>query len=118
MVRALLSVVALMTTFVTRCDPPTHSCPQWEPLLEQFSPGWDVGRMSSIMWRESRCDPTAYNRAGRAVGLLQIVPINFAYLAGQLGQPVYGSALFDPTLNVRAAAELYEYWGGYRAWAT
>jgi hypothetical protein len=48
-------------------------CTQYEPLLEAIQPpdGWDVARFSKIMWRESRCDPTARS-VTKDSGLLQI----------------------------------------------
>lgn len=90
-------------------------CVGAEPLLTRYSPGWNVERMSRIMYRESRCQPDAYNRGGQAAGLLQVTPINYRYLSNQLGEPVTARRLFDPEFNIRAAAELFEY-DGYGPW--
>lgn len=92
-------------------------CVGAEDLLAFYSPGWDVARMSRIMWRESRCQSGAYNRRGRAVGLLQITPITHRYLAEALGQVITAAGLFDPVLNIRAAAALWAN-GGYGPWRT
>lgn len=71
--------------------------------------------MSQIMYRESRCQPTAFNRRGQASGLLQITPINLPYLRQHLGEWVDRWTLQDPEQNIRAAAVLFA-WGGYRPW--
>lgn len=98
------------------------SCPGVEVLLEEWAPagGWDVGRMSGYMWRESRCLPWVRSRS-RDSGLLQINDINHRYLRGVLGEPVDRWTLLDPVQNVRAAAALCDYWRGrgrscYRPW--
>lgn len=91
-------------------------CVGWEGLLARYSPGWSIERMSRIMYRESRCQPGAYNRRGRAHGLLQITPITFPYLTGALGESITSSKLFNPVFNVRAAAELFRE-RGYQPWS-
>jgi len=81
-------------------------------LLSAYSPGWDVHRMARIMFRESRCQPGAYNRSG-ASGLLQIMKSHCGWLAPQVGP----CNLFNPTYNVRAGAALFRA-QGYGAWST
>src|SRR3954471_10327258 len=107
------------------CERTPRSCPQHEELLEQHAPqaGWDTARMSRIMWRESRCQPEAYNRGGRAAGLLQITPVSYPYLRDALGEWVDRWTLMEPEQNVRAAAALFDYWAhsgrsGYLPWRT
>ena len=87
-------------------------CTGWEGLLSTYSPGWSVERMSRIMFRESRCQPDAYNRSG-ASGLLQILKSHCRWLAGDVGP----CDLFDAEYNIRAAAALWRV-QGYRAWST
>lgn len=87
-------------------------CVGAEPLLAWFSPGWDVRRMSGIMYRESRCDPSAYNRSG-ASGLLQILRSHCNWLSSRVGP----CDLFDPVYNIRAGARLWQE-QGYGAWST
>ena len=102
--------------------PPTGSsasangrCVGWEPLLAEYSPGWSVERMSRIAYRESRCQPSVRNRSSGSTGLLQIMPMHCAWLAGLLGgcsvQLLQGAAY-----NIRASAALWRR-DGYRPWA-
>ena len=86
-------------------------CTQYEPARAANAPpiGWDVEKMSAIMWRESKCTPTSRSRTFDT-GLLQINDINLAHLRVVLGQTVDQSTLTDPTQNIRAAAALCSYW--------
>lgn len=130
-----LDVPATTTTVAVRTTPPVPDpgpppfdgassgpdgragrCVGAEPLLAWFSPGWDVVRMSHVMRGESGCQPGAYNRGGQAAGLLQITPINYGYLSGELGFQVTTQALFDPVINIRAAAALWRV-RQYRPWS-
>lgn len=122
---AELSTSADVTTQAERLNPPdpqpaTDSgsgassngrCVGYEGLLAQYSPGWDVVRMSRIMYRESRCQPGAHNSSG-ATGLLQILKSHCGWLAPRIG----GCNLTSPSYNIRAAAELYKN-GGMAHWA-
>jgi hypothetical protein len=126
---------AIATAVAVRVDPPpstTESTPSvpadssasaggrcvgWEPLLERESPGWSVARMSAIMYRESRCQPTARNRSSSATGLLQLLGSHCRWLAEQMGTWCTRDRLTDPTYNVRAAAALWAE-QGYGAWST
>lgn len=84
-------------------------------LLTAYSPGWDVHRMARLSFRESRCKPDAYNRRGRATGLLQVTPITYGFVGRCLGELVTRLKLTDPVFNVRAAACLWRE-DGYRPW--
>lgn len=88
-------------------------CVGAEPLLAQFSPGWDVARMSGIMYRESRCQPSASNSC--CSGLLQIHRswIDNAAVCGVYSR----NDLYDPARNVCAAAIVYRT-QGIGAWST
>lgn len=88
-----------------------NRCTGYEDMLAAYSPGWDVVRMSQIMYRESRCNPGAYNPSG-ATGLLQILKSHCAWLAPRVGP----CNLTNPSYNIRAAAELFRN-GGYQHWA-
>lgn len=90
-------------------------CVGWEPLLRYHSPGWDVARMSRIMYRESRCRPEVRNPSG-ATGLLQLMPAHCRWLDDALGEPCTVARLQDPGYLIRAAAALWER-DGYRPWA-
>jgi len=90
-----------------------NRCTGIEGLLQSYSPGWSVERMSRYAHRESRCDPTAHNSAG-AQGLFQITRINYDYLRAH-GLPATDLWLRDPVNNIRAAAVLWQY-SGYSPW--
>lgn len=119
-----MRLAAVMAAVMSMCGPadqakPINSCPQYEALLQIHSPGWDVPRMSRIMWRESRCQPELRSRT-RDTGLLQINDINHRFLRERLGD-VGVEQLRDAELNVRAAAELFRFWdshgsSGYLPW--
>lgn len=126
MLRTLTITVAMIGATIAplECEPPARTCDHYAPLLDVYAPeaGWSGGRMSRIMWRESRCDPHAYNSAGRAAGLLQITPVSYPYLRDALGEWVDRWTLMDPEQNVRAAAALFDYWSragrsGYQPWS-
>jgi hypothetical protein len=116
---ASATATALHTTITGRCT-------QYEPLLAQLAPkgGWSVVRMSRLMWRESRCTPTAihHNRNGSIdSGALQVNSITYQYLRKSLGERVDRWSLQDITQNIRAAAALCTYWrtagrSCYRPW--
>ncbi len=97
-------------------DSANGRCVGAEFLLGYFSPGWDVARMSRIMYRESRCDPTAHRTDSGSSGLLQILVSHCRWLQQQMGEPCSLSRLLDPTYNIRAGAVLWRE-QGYQAWA-
>lgn len=81
-------------------------CTQYEALLTANAPkaGWDVVKMSQVMWRTSRCDPNKKWSSG--TGLFRISNGHLATLSRQLGTKVDRTTLADPTTNIRAAAAL------------
>ena len=121
-----MRLAAVMAALMSMCGPvdqakPVNSCPEWEPLLHVHNPGWDVPRMSRIMWRESRCQPAVQSKTSDT-GLLQINRINHRWLSGRLGVEINRDTLTDPVLNVQAAAALCVYWRRatghcYQPWA-
>ena len=86
-------------------------CVGYEGLLAQYSPGWDVARMSGIMYRESRCQPGVSNSCCH--GLLQMHEMHVGWLDAVSSQSDY----YDPATNIRAAAQLWRS-SGYGAWTT
>lgn len=87
-------------------------CVGMEWALEHWSPGWDTVRMSRIMYRESRCQPSASNSC--CSGLLQMHRMH-------VPEPWCGvntrADLYDPMKNICAAAALWRT-SGYGAWTT
>lgn len=115
--------VIVVETTTTTIDP-ASLIPQWDPtsqngacvgaipLLEYWNPGWDVARMSRIMYRESRCQPEASNSC--CSGLLQMHRMHIPRMAwcGVYTRDDY----YDPVKNICAAAVLYGN-GGIQHWA-
>ena len=98
-------------------------CAAYEPLIAANAPrrGWDVARMSRLMFRESRCTPHVRSRT-RDTGLLQINDVNLNYLTRKMGRPITVEALRDPATNIAAAALLCTFWRNagrscYQPWA-
>jgi len=87
-------------------------CTQYEPLLIELAPpgGWDIAKMSRTMWRESRCEPWAWNARSADSGLLQVNKINYTWLRTNMGEWVDRWTLQDPRQNIRASAKLCTYW--------
>jgi len=71
--------------------------------LSQLSPGWDVNRMASIAYRESRCQPGASNSC--CSGLFQVHRI-WIPEAGECGVNSRDD-LYDPWKNICTAAIIY-----------
>lgn len=103
----------------------TGRCRQYEPLLRQYAPkgGWDVTRMSKIIYRESRCLPAVVNKRGRDTGLTQAHPITWSWLSAKFGVPMKDiqAWLKVSANNIRAAAAMCSFWrragrGCYWAW--
>jgi len=90
-------------------------CVGAEALLTYYSPGWDVARMSRIMYRESRCNPGVTSSTGCCRGLLQIHQLHVPKLGAC---DVHSrSDLFDPAANICSAAIVWSA-AGYSAWST
>lgn len=85
-------------------------CVGYEGLLAQYSPGWDVVRMSRIMYRESRCNPGVSNSCCH--GLLQMHEMH----VGWINAVDSASDYYNPASNIAAAAELWRA-SGYGAWS-
>lgn len=125
MKRRIALTVAMMATSVLHighADAAAGRCKGYESLLTTYAPkrGWDVNRMSRLMFRESRCTPTARSTT-RDSGLLQINDVNLSYLTRKMGRTITPTALFDPVTNVQAAALLCSFWRAsgascYQAW--
>ena len=86
-------------------------------MLSAYSPGWDVVRMSRIMYRESRCQAGARNTSSSATGLLQILASHCGWLSDQMNTWCTRDRLTNPYFNVRAAATLWRE-QSYGAWST
>lgn len=93
-------------------------CPQFEDTARAV--GWPedaIDRLSYIMWRESRCEPTAHNPR----------PPDDSYCLIQLNMRAHKSwvgpivdwdfnRLFDPTVCLTVGLELWHKAGGWGPW--
>src|SRR5262245_17345024 len=89
---------------------PDTSCSQWAQTA--LDAGWSQDQWSTLNWimyRESRCNPSAYNPSG-ASGLLQIMPF------WQRDSQCAGS-LFDAATNLRCGRHILAV-QGWVAWST
>lgn len=100
--------------------PGERSCPGWIPLAQQV--GWPVeqlDKLSYVMWRESRCDPTVHNSSDPVSGSRGLTQIN-----GYWCRPNQWTSngwlqdrdvletcddLYDPETNLRAALLIWYY---------
>lgn len=90
-------------------------CSQWTGLAAEV--GWPIDKLSwlsGIMWRESRCDPLAYNgrNLDRSYGLLQIN--TYGSIWGELQRRcglTSQSQLHDARTNLACGYQLYKAYG-------
>lgn len=100
-----------------RAEAVSGRCPEWHDLA--VSIGWTdaaYSRMSPIMFRESRCQPTAINKRSGDYGLFQVHMKLWGPILGLAydDNPVNG--VLDPRVNVWAAAQILRR-QGYGAWS-
>jgi hypothetical protein len=95
--------------------PKTAKCPEfWDTALEV---GWkwkDLANLDRIMFRESRCNPLAFNSkdpSGGSRGLVQINGFWTPWLKeqGVLSPPKASQGLFNPAVNLLSALHIYNY---------
>jgi len=86
-------------------------CGEWRNLA--LSVGFTADQwptVNRLMWRESNCNPSAYNRSG-ASGLMQVMPMWADDCNGNRHD------LFDPTFNLSCAFHVFNV-QGWTAWST
>jgi len=114
----LNSVVVLPTFAPTTTEVP-KGCAQY--VADAITAGWPADQaptLARVMFRESRCIPTAYNAKdsnGGSRGLMQINGTHKKWLM-QLGYINNLDDLYNPDINLRAALHLYGM-VGWSAWA-
>jgi hypothetical protein len=95
-------------------------CAQY--VADAITAGWPADQapmLARVMFRESRCIPTAYNAqdtAGGSYGLMQINGQHKEWLIEQ-GFITSLDDLFVPSVNLRVSAHLYSM-VGWSAWAS
>ena len=91
-------------------------------VADAISAGWPASEapmLARVMFRESRCDPTAFNAKdsnGGSRGLMQINGTHKLWLM-QTGYINSLDDLFNPDINLRAALHLWNM-VGWSAWAS
>jgi hypothetical protein len=114
----LISIVPKLPTTTTTAAP--KGCAQY--VADAITAGWPADQapmLARVMFRESRCIPTAYNgkdMAGGSYGLMQINGQHKAWLIEQ-GFITSLDDLFVPSVNLRISAHLYSM-VGWSAWAS
>ena len=113
-----IALTTMPTTTTTTTVP--KGCAQY--VADAITAGWPADQapmLAKVMFRESRCIPTAYNAqdtAGGSYGLMQINGQHKLWLM-QLGYMNSLNDLFNPDINLRAALHLYGM-VGWSAWAS
>ena len=114
----LISIVPTLPETTTTEAP--KGCAQY--MADAITAGWPADQapmLARVMFRESRCTPTAYNgkdMAGGSYGLMQINGQHKAWLIEQ-GFITSLDDLFVPSVNLRVSAHLYSM-VGWSAWAS
>jgi hypothetical protein len=113
------------STTTTPSVPASALCPQWwDEARVAGWPEWALPHLDYVMWRESRCLPTAHNPRppDDSYGLVQL---NMRAHRSWVGPLVDGdfTRLFDPTTNLRTARRLFDmaqqaYGCGWQPWQT
>jgi hypothetical protein len=113
------------TTTAAQLVPSSARCPQWWDEAQAAGwPEWSLPRIDYVMWRESRCLPTAHNPRppDDSYGLVQLNMRAHRSWVGPLVNWDF-NRLFDPTTNLRTARRLFDmaqqaYGCGWQPWQT
>jgi soluble lytic murein transglycosylase-like protein len=114
------AVILLAALHTSPTEAKVYSCRDYVDLAREV--GWpksERGNIRRIMWRESRCNPDAFNGRdpwGGSMGLLQINGSNLGW-AIRNGWIDTREDLFRPRQNLRVALELWRLYG-WRPWGT
>jgi len=114
-----LNSVVVLPTFAPTTTAALKGCAAY--VADAISAGWPAAEapmLARVMFRESRCIPTAFNAKdsnGGSRGLLQINGTHKLWLM-QTGYINSLDDLFNPDINLRAALHLWNM-VGWSAWA-
>jgi len=103
-------------------------CPEWMDVAR--SAGWpedQLRKLSYVIYRESRCDPNAFNGADPIGGSLGLIQINRYWCTSNVYWPdgylqVRDSGvttcddLYDPYVNLRSGYHIWVTEGGWSPW--
>ena len=116
----LISIVPELPTTTTSTTAVPKGCAQY--VADAITAGWPADQapmLARVMFRESRCVPTAFNQFDSnqgSRGLMQINGIHKEWLIEQ-GFITSLDDLFVPSVNLRVSAHLYAM-VGWSAWAS
>ena len=116
----LISIVPELATTTTTTTAPIKGCAQY--VADAITAGWPADQapmLARVMFRESRCNPLAFNSQdsnGGSRGLMQMNGTHVQWLT-ELGYITTLDDLFRPDVNLRASAHLYSM-VGWSAWAS
>jgi hypothetical protein len=116
----LISIVPELPTTTTSTTTLPKGCAQY--VADAITAGWPADQapmLARVMFRESRCIPTAYNAQdsnGGSRGLMQMNGTHEKWLIG-MGYITTLDDLFIPEVNLAASAHLYSM-VGWSAWAS
>ena len=116
----LISVVPELPTTTTSTTTLPKGCAQY--VADAITAGWPADQapmLARVMFRESRCNPLAYNAQdsnGGSRGLMQMNGTHVEWLT-ELGYITTLDDLFIPEVNLAASAHLYRM-VGWSAWAS
>ena len=116
----LISIVPELPTTTTSTTAVPKGCAQY--VADAITAGWPADQapmLARVMFRESRCIPTAYNAQdsnGGSRGLMQMNGTHEKWLIG-MGYITTLDDLFIPEVNLAASAHLYSM-VGWSAWAS
>ena len=116
----LISIVPTLPETTTTTTTVPKGCAQY--VADAITAGWPADQapmLARVMFRESRCIPTAYNAQdsnGGSRGLMQMNGTHVQWLT-ELGYITTLDDLFKPEVNLAASAHLYAM-VGWSAWAS
>jgi hypothetical protein len=116
----LISIVPTLPTTSTTTIAPIKGCAQY--VADAITAGWPADQapmLARVMFRESRCNPLAFNSRDSnngSRGLMQLNGVHVQWLT-ELGYITTLDDLFKPEVNLEASAHLYRM-VGWQAWAS
>lgn len=87
-------------------------CPTWWELASNL--GWDIGALADldvVMYKESRCKPTAFNKNDPNGGSHGLMQVNGSWRKWLKDRSVIDQIedLYEPATNLLAALHIYRY---------
>ena len=116
----LISIVPTLPTTSTTTIAPMKGCAQY--VADAITAGWPADQapmLARVMFRESRCNPLAFNSRDSnngSRGLMQLNGVHVKWLT-ELGYITTLDDLFRPEINLAASAHLYRM-VGWQAWSS